>query len=435
MDIIKIIEKKMNKKNLREDEINFFVKEFVLNNIPDYQASALLMAIWFNSMDRQEIIALTNAMVKTGYRTKPENIKATLIDKHSTGGVADSTTIISCCIVAACGGKVLKASGRGLGFTGGTIDKLEAIPGFKTEIPDSLAFELLEKNNFVLTSQSDSFVPADKILYSLRDATSTVDSLPLIASSVMSKKLATAVDVIVLDVKCGNGAFMTSLSEAKELAQIMVDIGRANNKKTLALITDMNQPLGQNIGNSLEIEEIIDILSNKIKSSRLKTLSIELAAQMLYQAEIFSGIEIAREKANQAVSEGKALEAFKNFIKNQGGNPEIIYDYNLLPQAKFIKDIIAKESGFVAEINTRELGNLARDLGAGRLNKDDVIDLAAGVKLNFELGDFIEKGKIIATLYSNKNMDLSEIVQLFLEKITVTKEKAIIPVLIKAQID
>ncbi|MBN2652770.1 MAG: thymidine phosphorylase, partial [Spirochaetales bacterium] len=287
MNIIEIIEKKKHKQPLTAGEIKFFIEGYTAKQIPDYQASALMMAIWFNGMENDEINYLTQAMVATGYKTKPAKIKEMLIDKHSTGGVSDSTTLIACCITASCGGKVAKASGRGLGFTGGTIDKLEAIPGFKTEIDEAIYLDLLVRNNFVLTSQSDKFVPADKALYALRDVTATVDSLPLIASSVMSKKLASGVDAIVLDVKCGNGAFMKNETEAKQLAEIMVDIGKKNNKKIVAIVSDMNQPLGKTIGNSLEIEEVIEVLTNQTTHSRLRTLSLELAAEMLYQAEIF----------------------------------------------------------------------------------------------------------------------------------------------------
>ena len=410
MNTIDIINKKKNKNSLTKDEIYFIVNEFTNKIIPDYQMSSLLMAIVINGMDESEIAYLTKAMMNSGDIIDLSSIVGIKLDKHSTGGVGDKTSLVLGPIVAACGGIVTKMSGRGLGHTGGTIDKLESIPGFNCFLSINEFKDVIKKIGISIIGQTDSLVPADKAIYSLRDASGTVDSLPLIASSIMSKKLATGSDAILLDIKCGNGAFMKNLSSAQELAKIMIKIGKSLNKDIRVEITNMNQPLGRMIGNKNEIVEVIDTLSNKGELNFVK-LCLSSASTMLTQAGISKNEEDGLLLAKQALSSGKALEKFYQFIEAQGGELSAIKSpvfWN--PKNKI--DILAIDNGFLEIYDSLIFGNVALKLGAGRKTKIDIIDFEAGIELKKITNDYIKRGDILFTLYSNKTIDMSLIKEL-----------------------
>lgn len=395
-----LIEKKRDGKNLTEDEIKYIVKEFTSGNIPDYQMSALLMAIYLNGMNEEEILNLTMAMADSGERLDLNRIEGIKVDKHSTGGVGDKTTLIVGPIVAACGIPVAKMSGRGLGHTGGTIDKLESIPGYRTTIPTEQFIDNVNNIKISVVGQTVNLAPADKKIYALRDVTATVESIPLISSSIMSKKLASGADAIVLDVKTGSGAFMKKEEDAIALAEEMVKIGRGAGKKTIALVTDMNQPLGNAVGNSLEVVEALETLKGKGPED-LTHLSVELASYMIVAAGGCDNIDSARKMAADMISSGKALDKFRQLIAAQGGNENVIEDYSLFPQASVVSEVKAEKSGYISSICTSQVGVASLLLGGGRETKESVIDLSVGIILSKKVGDRVEAGDTVATLYAN----------------------------------
>lgn len=396
-----IIEKKRDGETLTKAEINFFIEQYTNNNIPDYQASALLMAIYFQDMTEAERADLTTAMVESGDQIDLSAIEGVKVDKHSTGGVGDTTTLVLAPLVASLGVPVAKMSGRGLGHTGGTIDKLESIPGFHVEITNDEFIELVNKNKVAVVGQSGNLTPADKKIYSLRDVTATVNSIPLIASSIMSKKIASGADAIVLDVKTGAGAFMKDLNDATSLAKAMVSIGNQVNRNTMAVISDMSQPLGYAIGNALEIKEAIDTLQGNGPED-LTELCLELGSQMVVLAKKAKSTDEARSKLKENLTNGKAFAHFKTFVTSQGGDAKVIDKPELLPQAVYQLELPAKSSGTVANIIADHLGAAAMMLGAGRADKDSQIDLAVGIVLRKKIGDPIKKGESLLTIYANQ---------------------------------
>ncbi|MFC3038982.1 pyrimidine-nucleoside phosphorylase [Virgibacillus xinjiangensis] len=401
MRMYDIIEKKRDGEELTRDEIRYFIDGYTKGDIPDYQASALMMATYLKDMTTEERAELTTAMVESGDQIDLSAIEGIKVDKHSTGGVGDTTTLVLAPLVASVGVPVAKMSGRGLGHTGGTIDKLEAIPGFHVEISNEEFINLVNRNKAAVIGQSGNLTPADKKLYSLRDVTATVSSIPLIASSIMSKKIASGADAIVLDVKTGAGAFMKDLEDAKDLAQAMVAIGNRVGRKTMAVISDMSQPLGYAVGNALEVKEAIDTLQGDGPED-LTELCIALGSQMVLLAGQAENMGEAREKLEQAIASGKAFEQFKLFIESQGGDPAVVDNPSLLPQAAHKIELPAEKSGTVAEIIADEIGTSAMMLGAGRATKESKIDLAVGIVLHKKIGDYVKKGEPLLTIHSNQ---------------------------------
>jgi pyrimidine-nucleoside phosphorylase len=395
-----LIEKKRNGGKLSKDEIRFMIEGYVKGEIPDYQMAALLMAVYFRGMDEEEVTELTLSMARSGEMVDLSAIEGIKVDKHSSGGIADTTTLVLIPLAASVGVKVAKLSGRGLGHTGGTIDKLESIPGFKTELSKEEFIRIINQIGAAIAGQSKDLVPADKMLYALRDVTATVDSIPLIASSIMSKKIAGGADKIILDVKFGRGAFMKKYGDAVELAKTMVKIGNLAGKPTVAYVTDMDQPLGMAIGNALEIIEAAEVLKGKGHEDLLN-LSLEFGAEMMALSEIENDRERAKEKLNESIKSGKAIEKFKEIIKSQGGNPKVVEDYSLLPQARFREEVTAPHDGWIESIDALRLGLAAMKLGAGRQKKEDKIDHSVGIWLGGKVGDWVEKGKPLAVVYAN----------------------------------
>ncbi|KAF6602564.1 MULTISPECIES: pyrimidine-nucleoside phosphorylase [unclassified Bacillus (in: firmicutes)] len=405
MRMVDLIVKKQNGKELTTEEIQFFVKGYTNGSIPDYQASALAMAIYFQDMTDRERADLTMAMVNSGETIDLSAIEGIKVDKHSTGGVGDTTTLVLAPLVAALGVPVAKMSGRGLGHTGGTIDKLEAIEGFHVELSKDEFIKLVNRDKVAVIGQSGNLTPADKKLYALRDVTGTVNSIPLIASSIMSKKIAAGADAIVLDVKTGAGAFMKTDEDAVNLAKAMVRIGNNVGRQTMAVISDMSQPLGFAIGNALEVQEAIDTLRGEGPED-LNELVLTLGSQMVVLAKKAETLEEARTKLQEVMKNGKALEKFKEFLSNQGGDASVVDEPSKLPQAAYKIDVPAKEAGVVSEIVADEIGVAAMLLGAGRATKEDEIDLAVGIMLRKKVGDTVEKGEPLVTLYANReNVD------------------------------
>lgn len=401
MRMVDIIEKKRDGHELTTAEINFFIEGYTKGEIPDYQASALAMAIYFQDMNDRERADLTRAMVESGDTIDLSAIDGVKVDKHSTGGVGDTTTLVLAPLVASLGIPVAKMSGRGLGHTGGTIDKLESIAGFHVELTREQFIDLVNRDKVAVIGQSGNLTPADKKLYALRDVTGTVNSIPLIASSIMSKKIAAGADAIVLDVKTGDGAFMKTEEDAKELAHAMVRIGNHVGRKTIAIISDMSQPLGFAIGNALEVKEAIETLQGKGPKD-LTELVLTLGSQMVILAGKAKTTEEAKSMLKESISSGKALAKFKDFLTNQGGDASIVDDLSKLPQAKYKIELPAKQSGFVSRMIADEIGVASMILGAGRATKEDVIDLAVGLVLHKKVGDKVEEGESILTIYSNR---------------------------------
>lgn len=400
--MVDLIEKKQKNELMTTEEIKAMIKSYTKDEIPDYQMSALLMAIYFNGLSKEELRDLTLAMAESGDEIDLSAIEGIKVDKHSTGGVGDTTTLVLAPLVASVGAPVAKMSGRGLGHTGGTLDKLESIEGFHIEISEEEFIDLVNKNQLAVIGQTGNITPADKKIYALRDVTSTVGSIPLIASSIMSKKIASGADAIVLDVKTGSGAFMKDVKAAEELAETMVEIGNSVGRDTMAVISDMNQPLGEAIGNALEVQEAIDTLKGEGPED-LTELCLVLGSQMAYLGGAASSLEEAREMLEENIKNGKALEKFKTFIEAQGGNPEVIdRPEELLPQAAFKIEVKAEEAGVISKINADELGVAAMLLGAGRETMESELDLAAGLMLHKKIGDAVEEGETIVTIYSNK---------------------------------
>ena len=400
MRIIDIIEKKRDKKTLTEAEIKFVVEGYTKGEIPDYQISALLMAIYLNGMNYEETAVLTIAMANSGEILDLSTVEGIKVDKHSTGGVADTTTLILLPLVVAAGAVMAKMSGRGLGFTGGTIDKLESIKGFDTAVSYENFIKLLKENKMALSGQSKLIAPADGKLYALRDVTGTVSSIPLIASSIMSKKIAAGADKIVLDVKVGSGAFMKDLAEAIKLATYMVKIGQLVNKDTKAILTSMEEPLGYAIGNSMEVREAVEVLSGKV-SGKLKEVTLCLGANILQMAEIETNYDKAVVLLEQLIDDKIGLTFLKKFITAQGGNAHVVDDISLLPQAKYKINVCLKDSGYVEKIITAEIGKAAVILGAGREYKDQAIDLSVGINMLVEIGDAVKADTAVAVIEAN----------------------------------
>ena len=401
MRMVDIIEKKRDGQELTTAEINFFIEGYTKGEIPDYQASALAMAIYFQDMNDRERADLTRAMVESGDTIDLSAIDGVKVDKHSTGGVGDTTTLVLAPLVASLGVPVAKMSGRGLGHTGGTIDKLESIAGFHVELTREQFIDLVNRDKVAVIGQSGNLTPADKKLYALRDVTGTVNSIPLIASSIMSKKIAAGADAIVLDVKTGDGAFMKTQEDAEELAHAMVRIGNHVGRKTIAIISDMSQPLGFAIGNALEVKEAIETLQGKGPKD-LTELVLTLGSQMVILAGKAKTSEEAKEMLLDAIHSGKALAKFKEFLANQGGDASIVDDLTKLPQAKYKIELPAKQSGYISRMVADEIGVASMILGAGRATKEDVIDLAVGLVLHKKVGDKVEEGESILTIYSNR---------------------------------
>lgn len=400
MRMVDIIEKKRDEQELTTAEINFFIEGYTKGEIPDYQASALAMAIYFQDMNDRERADLTRAMVESGDTIDLSAIDGVKVDKHSTGGVGDTTTLVLAPLVASLGVPVAKMSGRGLGHTGGTIDKLESIAGFHVELTREQFIDLVNRDKVAVIGQSGNLTPADKKLYALRDVTGTVNSIPLIASSIMSKKIAAGADAIVLDVKTGDGAFMKTQEDAEKLAHAMVRIGNHVGRKTIAIISDMSQPLGFAIGNALEVKEAIETLQGKGPKD-LTELVLTLGSQMVILAGKAKTSEEAKEMLLDAIHSGKALAKFKEFLANQGGDASIVDDLTKLPQAKYKIELPAKQSGYISRMVADEIGVASMILGAGRATKEDVIDLAVGLVLHKKVGDKVEEGESILTIYSN----------------------------------
>lgn len=430
--MVDLIAKKRDGKELTTEEIQFIIKGFTNGTLPDYQMSAWSMAVYFQGMTERERSDLTMAMVESGDQIDLSSIKGIKVDKHSTGGVGDTTTLVLGPLVASVGVPVAKMSGRGLGHTGGTIDKLESIPGFHVELQNDEFIKLVNENKLAVVGQSGNLTPADKKLYALRDVTATVNSIGLIASSIMSKKIAAGADAIVLDVKTGAGAFMKSMEDSEELAHAMVSIGNRVGRETIAVISDMSQPLGFAIGNALEVKEAIDTLNGKGPED-LTELSLTLGSHMVYLAKKANSLEEARAMLKKSIENGSALETFKRFISAQGGDASVIDHPEKLPQAAFTYDLRAKESGYVSEIIADEVGTAAMLLGAGRATKESDIDLAVGLVLRKKIGDYVNQGDSLVTIYSNTE-EISAVEDKLYENIIISKEEVNKPPLIYKEI-
>ncbi|MFZ5965818.1 MAG: pyrimidine-nucleoside phosphorylase [Bacillota bacterium] len=431
MRMYDIILKKREGGELTKEEIYYFVNGYTKGDIPDYQASALLMSIFINKMTKYETFLLTEAMMYSGDTIDLSKIEGIKVDKHSTGGVGDTTTLIVAPLVASCDVPVAKMSGRGLGHTGGTVDKLESIEGFHVEMTIDQFIDNVNKNKIAVVGQSANLAPADKKLYALRDVTATVDNISLIASSIMSKKLAAGSNAIVLDVKVGSGAFMKDLESAIALAEEMVDIGDQMGRETVAVLTSMEQPLGFAVGNAIEIREAIDVLNNKGPED-LRDLCITLASQMVLLAKKADTIQAAKELVLSKLSSGEALSKFKEFVQAQGGNTEVIDDPTKLPTARYQKDVIAVDEGYIKKIKTDDIGIAALLVGAGRETKESDIDLSAGVMMYKKIGDKIQHGDVIARVYSNKEENIVQSEQTILRAVELSKSPVEASKLIKA---
>lgn len=403
MRFLDIIEKKKNKLALTDEEIQFWIDGVTNDTIPDYQTSSLLMAIVLNGMDEKETAKLAEAMMNSGDVLDLSGIPGIKSDKHSTGGVGDKTSLALGAMVAACGLKVAKMSGRGLGHTGGTLDKLESIEGFNIFLTEDQFKKQVSEIGLSIIGQTGELVPADKKLYALRDVTSTVNSIPLIASSIMSKKLASGSNTILLDVKYGEGAFMQTIEDAKTLANAMISIGNRLGRNTMAMITDMNQPLGNTIGNALEVEEAIETVKGNGPKD-FTELCMCAGEIMLMQGKIANSKEEARKMLQEAISSGKAFEKLLQMVEYQGGNVEQIKNTKLLPQSKFVTEMKSRESGYVEHIHSQQLGILAMHLGAGRATKEDSINYAVGLRMNSKKGDKIETGDLLCTVFHDEEL-------------------------------
>ena len=412
MRMYDIIQHKRDNKELSCEEIQFFVEKYTAGNIPDYQAAALAMAIFFNGMTPEETAELTLAMAHSGDVMDLSPIKGVKVDKHSTGGVGDKTSLVLGPMVAALGVPVAKMSGRGLGHTGGTIDKLESFPGFQTGIPEQEFFDNVNRIGIAIAGQTGNLAPADKKLYALRDVTATVESIPLIASSIMSKKIAAGADVIVLDVKVGSGAFMKDEESAVKLAETMVRIGDAVGKKTMAVVSDMDEPLGFAVGNALEVKEAIDTLAGNGPQD-LYELCLELGSHMVAGAGKAQNCAEAKEMLAGTIKDGSALKKLAELVEAQGGNPEAVYDTELLPKASIEYEYRADTEGYVSRIVCDIVGTSAMVLGGGRENKDSVIDLSVGIVLEAKKGAYVHKGDVLARFYANDENKLSDAIKRF----------------------
>ncbi len=405
-----VILKKRNGNKLTREEIEFMVNGFVHGDVPDYQMAAFLMAIYFRHMDDEERYELTEIMAHSGDMIDLSDIPGIKVDKHSTGGVGDKTTLVLAPMVASCGLPVAKMSGRGLGHTGGTIDKLESIPGFKVSLPEEEFMKNVKEHGIAVVGQTANLAPADKKIYALRDVTATIDEISLIASSIMSKKLAAGADGIVLDVKVGSGAFMKEISTATDLARAMVDIGKRHGKETVALLTNMDRPLGNTVGNALEVEEAIETLKGNGPED-LEELCVELGAQMLNIGKIATSVEEGREMLRNSIKNGKALEKFRELVEIQSGDAKVVEDTSLLGISKKVFEVKASRGGYVYSMNAEAVGIASMMLGAGRTKKGDKIDLSVGIRLLKKTGDKVENGEVLCLLYYNDETRLQEAVK------------------------
>lgn len=422
MRIYDIIRKKRDGHELSKEEINFFVDKYSKNEIPDYQASALLMAIYLNKMNKQETVYLTEAMMNSGDVIDLSAIKGIKVDKHSTGGVGDKTTIALAPLVASCGAPVAKMSGRGLGHTGGTLDKLEAIPGFSIEMDAEKFINSVNEKNIAVCGQTATIAVADKKMYALRDVTATVDNISLIAASIMCKKLASGSNAILLDVKTGDGAFMKTLDDSFELAKAMVDIGCGMGRETIGMITNMDEPLGFAVGNSLEVIEAIETLKGNGPKDFVM-LCETLGAYMLVLAKVCESFEEGKKMIQDSISSGRALEKLKEFIENQGGDKRVVDNYELLPKSKNIVPIKSPKSGYISKIEAEEIGVSAMILGAGRETKEDELDLSAGIVLQKKVGDYVNEGDVLAYMHYNKEEKFEQAKERFINAYEIVNEK------------
>ena len=422
MNIIDIISKKRDGQELSEEEINYFITEYTNNRIEDYQAAALIMAIYIKGMNYRETKDLTMAMANSGDILDLSKLGSNVVDKHSTGGVGDKVTLILAPLIASLGIPVAKMSGRGLGFTGGTADKIESIPGYNTEVSEKQFIENVEKIGISLITQTLNLAPADKKIYALRDTIACTESIPLIASSIMSKKIASGANKIVLDVTCGYGAFMKNRKQAEELSKTMIEIGKLAGRETVCIVTDMNEPLGYAVGNNLEVIEAIEFLKGDMPSD-LKEVVIELGAYMIKLAGKGDNIEENKQKLLENIKNGKAYDKFIELVKNQGGDISYIEDTEKFEKAPIIKEVISNKEGNIQEINAKTIGEISCALGAGRQTKTDKIDLSVGIILNKKVGDYVKIGDVIATVYANDQEKADKAEEEILNTYKIGKEK------------
>lgn len=425
-----LIIKKRDGEKLSKKEIEGIIDAYNRDIIPDYQMSAFLMAVYFEHLDKEETYTLTNAILDSGEKIDLSEIRGIKIDKHSTGGVGDKTTLIAAPIAAAAGVPIAKMSGKGLGFTGGTIDKLSSIPGFKVELSSKEFIEQVNRIGISIISQSEGLAPADKKIYSLRDVTGTVDNLSLIASSIMSKKLASGSDGIILDVKCGKGAFFATEDEAREAAKLMIDIGESAGKKMSAIISGMDQPLGRAVGNTLEVMEAIDVLKG-VGASDIKEVSLEIAKIMIYMSGQAKSLDKAYIKAEKMLSSGKALDKLRELIEAQGGDSEIIDNYLSLGLARYSYSIEAEDIGYISSLDAHKIGIASQLSGAGRLKKDNKIDYQAGLILHKKIGEQVAEGDKVIEIFSNDEEKLKKAAEAAVNSFTITREEVVVPKVIK----
>lgn len=429
MNFQDIIIKKRDKQKLTKEEISFFIQGVTDGSIPDYQISALLMAILLNGMDAEETAHMTMEMAHSGALFDLSSLPGFKVDKHSTGGVGDTTTLILAPLVASLGVPVVKMSGRGLGFSGGTIDKLESIPGFHVDVTEQEALSYGKTSHLVLMSQTDNLTPADKKLYALRDVTGTVDSIPLIAASIMSKKIAAGADGIVLDVKCGSGAFMKTQADAEALAHIMVEMGHHVGRKVTAIISGMDQPLGMYIGNSLEVMEAMEVLKGNVKGDLLE-VSLLLGAHMLLLADRVQTEAEGKALLQQQIDNGAGIAKFRELLMQQGGNPAIIEQPDLLPLSPCKLEVKAEKSGYLTHMDTAKIGRASQETGAGRAFKEQPLDFGAGIITKKRLGDYVNAGEVLAVIYSATDKACASAAEIFQSALTISAEKAPLPPLI-----
>lgn len=429
MDFQDIIIKKRDKQKLTKEEISFFIHGVTNGSLPDYQISALLMAILLNGMDAEETAQMTMEMAHSGALFDLSSLPGFKVDKHSTGGVGDTTTLILAPLVASLGVPVVKMSGRGLGFSGGTIDKLESIPGFQVGVTEEDALTYGKTSHLVLMSQTDNLTPADKKLYALRDVTGTVDSIPLIAASIMSKKIAAGADGIVLDVKCGSGAFMKTQKDAEALAHIMVEMGQHVGRKVTAIISGMDQPLGMYIGNSLEVMEAMEVLKGNVKGDLLE-VSLLLGAHMLLLAGRVQTEAEGKALLQQQIDNGAGIAKFRELLIQQGGNPAIIEQPDFLPLSPCSLEVKAEKSGYLTHMDTAKIGRASQETGAGRAFKEQPLDFGAGIITKKRLGDYVEAGEVLAVIYSATDKACASAAEFFQSALTISAEKAPLPPLV-----
>lgn len=426
-----VIMKKRDGDALSEEELKFMVKGYVDDDIPDYQMAAFLMAVYFQGMSDEETTVLTRLMAESGEMIDLSEISGVKVDKHSTGGVGDTTTLILAPLVAAAGLPFAKMSGRGLGHTGGTLDKLESIPGMTVSLSRKDFIKQVNSIGIAVIGQTADLVPADRKMYALRDITATIDSIPLIAGSVMSKKIASGADAILLDVKVGNGAFMKSIPDAHKLASLMVAIGNRMKRKTAALITDMNQPLGSHIGNALEVKEAVEILKGEHKGSALYEVSLKLASHLVYMGGSADTPLDGRKMVEKILQSGEGLEKMKQLVEAQKGDPRVLDDLELLPRTSVQVEVLSRKPGFVTGFDTKKAGQCALVLGAGRVKKSDPVDPAVGLIVKKRIGDTVERNEPLATVFANENSKAQEASKMFIDSIQISDRQPEPPKLIR----